>query len=46
MPKAKLIDRVEYTKNGSIVYVHPPVPVRRVEAVFDEKQGARIGRHW
>lgn len=42
MSKAKPIDRVEYTKNRSIIYVHPPVPVQEVEAVWDEEQGAVV----
>ena len=42
MPKAKSIDRVEYTKDRSIVYVRPPVPVKEIELHFDEKRGVLI----
>ena len=42
MPKAKSIDRVEYTKSRSIVYVRPPVPVKEIELHFDEKCGVLI----
>lgn len=41
MSKAKPIDRVEYTKSRSI-YLHPPVPVQKIEAVYDEGRGAVV----
>ena len=47
MSKAKPIDRVEYTKrrfsdDGRTSYIMPPVPVQRIEAVYDEELGAVV----
>lgn len=44
MPKAKTIDRVEYTKKRSIVYHRPSAPVQRVYAEYDEGHGAVMER--
>ena len=43
MPKAKPIDRVASTKDGNI-YVYPPVPVQRLEVVYDEERGVVVDR--
>lgn len=44
MPKAKTIDRLEYTKSRSITYHYPPAPVQMVNAEYNKEQGALIER--